>query len=62
MCDKCGKVIETLKYNMDGYTYKRKINKQVKYYCCYNHMRVAQLEEESAKQAKKLAKRKEGDK
>ena len=47
---------------MDGYTYKRKINKQIKYYCCYNHMRAAQLEEESAKQAKKLAQRKAGNK
>lgn len=62
VCDKCGKVIEAMKYNMDSYTYKRKADKQIKYYCCYNHMRVAQLEEEAAKQAKKLAQRKAGNK
>jgi hypothetical protein len=51
-----------MKYNMDSYTYKRKADKQIKYYCCYNHMRVAQLEEEAAKQEKKLAQRKAGNK
>ncbi len=38
--------------------YKRIVRGKMKYYCCYNHMRVAQLEEEAAKQAKKLAQRK----
>lgn len=41
---------------------QEKADKQIKYYCCYNHMRVAQLEEEAAKQAKKLAQRKAGNK
>lgn len=51
-----------MKYNMDSYTYKRTVRGHLKYYCCYNHMRAAQLEEEAAKQAKKLAQRKAGNK
>ncbi|MBS5269303.1 MAG: hypothetical protein KHY45_08310 [Eubacterium sp.] len=40
--------------------YKRIVRGKMKYYCSYNHMRVAQLEDEAQKQAKKSAQRKEG--
>ena len=40
--------------------YKRIVRGKMKYYCSYNHMCVAQLEDEAQKQAKKSAQRKEG--
>lgn len=59
-CDKCGKAIDTQKYSLEEYVYKHIVRGKMKYYCSYNHMRVAQLEDEAQKQAKKSAQRKEG--
>ena len=61
-CDKCGKTIDTQKYSLEEYVYKRIVRGKMKYYCSYNHMRVAQLEDEAQKQVKKSAQRKEGNK
>lgn len=58
-CKMCGRSIETLKFSMEDYVYKR-ITKgsKIMYYCSYHCMREALLEDEAKRRAKKLSRHK----